>query len=145
MKMIMVLSVILGITLTSRSQDISASSVPSAIITAFNTAYPNAADVEWEKISGMYKVEFEIGKADHDIWYEASGKVVRHRFEISATALPAPVTDMLNRDFKDYRIDGVDQIEENGTVQYKIDVEGATGDRKLWVDPQGTMLSNMAD
>ena len=73
----------------SCAQDIPQHNVPSVILNAFSAAYPNAADIEWEKKGNIYNVEFEIGKTEHEIWYNAEGKVLKHKTEIPLSEVPA--------------------------------------------------------
>lgn len=49
-------------------------SVPSAVLSAFNTHYPNATQVQWKLLSdGTYKAEFLIGNVKWQAIFTASG------------------------------------------------------------------------
>ena len=129
----------------SCAQDIPQHNVPSVILNAFSAAYPNAADIEWEKKGNIYNVEFEIGKTEHEIWYNAEGKVLKHKTEIPLSEVPAAVTEMLRKDFSDYKIDDIDLVEEGGKTFYVVDLDGSPSDRVLHVSPDVKILSNYID
>ena len=40
---------------------------------ALSSKFTDAKDVEWEKKADHYKVEFEINRMDHNIWYDGDG------------------------------------------------------------------------
>jgi hypothetical protein len=49
-------------------------SVPSTVLSAFNTHYPNATQVQWKLLSdGTYKAEFLIGNVKWQAIFTASG------------------------------------------------------------------------
>jgi hypothetical protein len=45
------------------AQSINPDEVPSELKTTFEKEYDSAREIEWEKDSEMYKVEFEINRA----------------------------------------------------------------------------------
>lgn len=126
----------------SCAQDIQQKDVPSVVLNAFMTAYPQAVDVEWERQGGTYNVDFEIGKTDHEAWYEASGKLLKHKEDIPLNALPAAVSDAIKKEFAEYKIDDADKIEENGKTFYLIGLDGSPNDRILHLSPDGKVLDN---
>ncbi|MGQ3012159.1 MAG: PepSY-like domain-containing protein [Flavobacteriales bacterium] len=130
---------------TSCAQDIPQHNVPSVILNAFSTSYPNAADIEWEKKGNTYNVEFEVNAIDHEIWYNTEGKMLKHKTEIPLSDVPAAVTDMLKKDFSEYAIDDIDLLEENGKTFYVVDLDGSPSDRVLHVSPDGKVISNHID
>ncbi|MCD6063739.1 MAG: putative beta-lactamase-inhibitor-like, PepSY-like [Flavipsychrobacter sp.] len=63
-----------------QGEAITAGDVPPAVMTAFSTKYPGAADAKWEKETHAEEVEYEVefmhdGKKKH-AEYEADGGVV---------------------------------------------------------------------
>jgi len=121
------------------AQDISQAEVPSVVLNTFQSKFPNAVDIEWEMEGDLYKVEFEIGKFDHDVFIDKSGNVKRHKEAILKSDLPAAIKEKLKSQFKDYRVEDVDRIESEGQVTYKVDLDGNRGDRKVYFAPDGTV------
>lgn len=129
----------------SCAQEISQKNVPSVVLNAFMTGYPQATDVEWELRGGNYNVEFEIGKTDHEAWYDASGKLLKHTEDVPLNSLPAAVSATLNKEFAAYKVDDADKVEENGQTFYVIELDGSPNDRILQVSPDGKVLDNRID
>lgn len=132
---------------TVLAQRVSQSQVPSVIVNSFQKSFPKAYDVEWKLKGEHYKVEFEIGLlgTDHDAWYDKTGKLIRHKEEISKSDLPQKVVAKINSDFKDYRVDDVEKITEGDKVIYKIELKSFSEEWKVSFDAEGAILSKVAD
>ena len=50
--------------------------VPTAVTTAFNSAYPGATDVEWEEDGDHYEVEFDYNGTEMELEYSATGELM---------------------------------------------------------------------
>ncbi len=131
----------------SIAQDIPQNQVPSVIVNHFQQQFPKARDVEWELKGNQYKVEFETGLLgdDHDVWYDKTGKLVRHESEISKGDLPQKVKATLDSQYANYRVDDVKKIDEAGKIVYKIEVKSSASDWDLAIDSNGKVLSKVAD
>lgn len=57
--------------------DIEAADVPAAVMTSFNSRFPNATDVEWEHEAEddriIYKAEFDFNGTDMKAEFDANG------------------------------------------------------------------------
>ncbi len=62
----------------NNDSSISSSQVPSSVMSAFNTRYPNASgQIEWEKEdSSTYKVKFFIGSQRWQAIFKADGTFI---------------------------------------------------------------------
>lgn len=131
----------------SYAQKIPQNQVPSVVLNNFQQNFQNAKDIEWKKKPGYYEVEFEIGRPDkdHEIWYDSTGKVLRHKQEISKKELPAKVMNTLNANYKGYRIKDVKKIDKAGKVTYKLEAKSATDEWDLVLDANGTILKKKLD
>lgn len=134
-------------TCTAFGQDIMQSQVPSLIANSFQQTFPKAFDVEWEMDGENYKVEFETGllRLDHEVWYDKTGKILRHKEEISQSDLPAKVMTKLNGEFNAYSVDDVKRITEGTKVIYTLELNSFTEEWKVIFDPEGNVLSKIAD
>ncbi|HYF70670.1 MAG TPA: PepSY-like domain-containing protein [Ohtaekwangia sp.] len=122
------------------AQDIPQSDVPSLVLNTFQSKYEKATDLEWEKKGDLYKAEFEIGTREHDLWIDAKGQVTKHKEDFPKAELPAAIRQKIESEFKDYTIEDVDKIEEDGKVLYLVDLDGKTGDRDVFFNEDGTVL-----
>ncbi|HLU84891.1 MAG TPA: PepSY-like domain-containing protein [Vicingaceae bacterium] len=146
-KQILILSAALAISLSAQAQDIPQSQVPSVILNQFNKQFPKATDVEWEMDGNLYNVDFEIGwNIDHEVWYNAEGKIVKHKEDISKSELPKAVNDRIQADFSGYSIDDLERITDNGKVIYKMELNALTQtDWDIVIDSEGKVISKIAD
>ncbi len=128
------------------AQDLKSADVPAKVQTTFTSAHADAKDVEWEKKGDHFKVEFEVNNMDHDIWYDAEGKVMKSKMEISESQLPASVTTAVKNAYADYKIDSVEVIDEDGAKTYEVEIEkGWLKERKLIIDASGKVISDLED
>lgn len=121
---------------------------PEAVTTAFNKAFPNAMDVEWKQRGTQYKVEFETGVffTDHEAWYDATGKLLRHEEEISVSDLPAAVTTAVRTEFPGYTIDDAERITVDGVGTYVVELElKGQPDWKVAYDAAGKQVQKTQD
>lgn len=130
----------------SYGQDMAQSEVPSVVVNNFEKEFPKAIDVEWELKGNLYKVDFETGmEVDHDAWYTKTGDLKKHKEDISKNELPKSVINTLNTNYKGFRVDDCDKYTEGSTITYKVDVESATQDWKIWFDTNGKELKKVND
>lgn len=132
---------------TSFGQDIMQSQVPSLVVNNFQQSFLKASDIEWEMDGELYKVEFETGLlgSDHSAWYDKTGKLTKHKEEISKSDLPQKVLAKISADFNSYSVDDVKKITEGAKVYYKLELDSFTEDWKVAFDAEGNVLSKIAD
>lgn len=137
----------LAATRPTYAQDIPQNQVPSLVLNNFQQSFKKALDIEWELDGEKYSVAFEIGipGSDHEIWYDPTGKLLRHKKEISKNDLPKTVLEKLKSEYKSYRVDDVKKISEGGLDTYTLEVKTLTEEWKLTIDSQGNVTNKMAD
>lgn len=139
MKRIVFAAIMMGLCTAASAQDIPQRDVPSLVLSAFQEKFSDATDVSWEKEADLYKVEFEIGNRDHDLWIDKSGNIIKHKEEFFAADLPKAVSQKIKTDFKGYRIDDVERIETNGKVIFQVELDSRSGDREVMFLQDGTV------
>ena len=123
------------------AQDIPSSQVPSVIVNNFKKEFTKANDVEWERQGDLYNVDFEIGWfTDYEAWYNASGKLVKHTQEISKSDLPKAVINAIKTQYKEYSIDDVKKIIEDGVETYKVELEKWDEDFDVIYSKNGNLI-----
>ncbi len=131
---------------TTQAQDLKTSQLPAKVQGAFQKAYPQAKDVDWEMKGEYYKVEFDIGRFDHEISYDANGTAVRVEKEVAVTELPTSIAGAIKKKYPDYKIDSVEATQVNGKTSYKVEIEqGLFKERKLYFDGNGKLVSDLED
>ncbi|MFD1003557.1 PepSY-like domain-containing protein [Ohtaekwangia kribbensis] len=144
-KLIILLLAVWILNVHANAQDIPQSQVPSVILNAFQVKFPNATDVDWELKGDQYKVDFEIGTRDHDVWIDKSGNIKKHKEDISKKDLPQGIVNKIAKDFSSYKIDGTDKIEADGKVVYLVELDGTADDRKVTFTSTGDVQENIVD
>jgi len=129
------------------AQDLTPAQVPAAVMASFNKEFPKAMDVEWDLKGTQYKVEFETGLlgTDHEAWYDANGKQLKHKEEISVSDLPAAVSAAIARDFDGYRTDDVERITQDGTTSYTLELKKLNEEWEVAYDAKGMQLEKRQD
>lgn len=146
MKKLKITALVVFATAAMNAQDLRTNDVPANLQSTFTNAYANASDVEWEKKGEHFKVEFEIDRLDHDVWYDTSGNVVKSKIEITEDNLPATIASAIKDKYADYKIDSIEVHEENNVKTYEVEIEkGWSEERKLVIDHTGNILSDIED
>lgn len=146
-KQILIFGAVISIVSTLQAQDIPQSQVPSVILNEFNKQFPKATDLEWEMDGNLYNADFEISwNIDHEVWYNAEGKMVKHKEDISKSELPKAVNNRIQEDFSGYSIDDLERITDNGKVVFKMELNALTQtDWDIVIDSEGKVISKIAD
>ncbi|WP_294669194.1 PepSY-like domain-containing protein [uncultured Fluviicola sp.] len=111
--------------------------IPSVVINAVVTKYPDAKDLDWEVKNGIYEAEFDLGKDDYEVWVNAKGTILKIEQEIKNTELPAVILSKLKTDYKDFKPDDAKRIEIGKAVYYEIELDGTFGDQKVVYSASG--------
>lgn len=130
------------------AQKLQPDQVPTPVKTAFDKAFTLPMDVEWSQKGGQYKVEFETGLffTDHEVWYDATGKMLRHEEEIGANDLPASVSAAIKSEFPDHRVDDTARITVDGAPTYVVELKlKGQADWKVAYDANGKQLQKKQD
>ncbi|WP_316846205.1 PepSY-like domain-containing protein [Pedobacter psychrodurus] len=130
---------------TVYAQDIHSDQVPSVVKNTFNRSYPNARDVEWEKKGDLYNAEFDLSRADHEVWIDAKGVLIREKKDITKAQLPVTIAAAIKKQYPSFRVDDVNQYKENKQVFYKVELEKAGKDSHVVFDGAGKVSAKRFD
>jgi hypothetical protein len=100
MKSLKIAALALFATAAVNAQDLQMNEVPSNLRDSFHKEHPIAADVEWEMEGMNYKVEFDVDRMEHEVWYSKDGETVRREQELSKKDLPSSITDMIESKYR---------------------------------------------
>jgi len=140
MRKLFFLFIFSGLSTFSFAQKLPKKEVPSVVLNQFQIQFPKAFDIEWEKTTNGYKVEFDTKRSkDHEVWYSIEGKVLKHKEELSERNLPQTIINYIENNYKGYKIDDVDKITEKGKVVYQIEVEKRANEIILRFDEKGNL------
>jgi len=127
------------------AQDLKQSEVPGTLLANFQKEHPKATDVEWEKEMDNYKVEFDQDNYEHEIWYSASGAMVKMEQDITETMLPQAVAATINSKYSGYKIDDCEKLTENNKTTYKVELEKGTDEKDVIFNEAGNVEKEWND
>lgn len=146
MKNLKIAALAIFATATMSAQDLKTSDVPSTLANNFQKSYATATEVEWEMDGDNYKVEFDVNKMEHEIWYSKDGTVVKTESEISESELPGAIASVIKNKYAGYKVDSIEMTESNGQKQYEVELEkGWTNEVKVVFDATGKVVSSVED
>lgn len=111
--------------------------IPSVVINAVMTKYPDAKDLDWEVKNGVYEAEFDLGKDDYEVWVNAEGTILKVEQEIRTAQIPEVVLNKVKTEFKEFRLDDAKRIEIAKNVYYEIELDGTLGDQTVVYSAKG--------
>lgn len=125
---------------------------PQTTRAEFQTQYPNAVDVEWEKKRGYVVAEFHIpGQGECEAWYTKGGEWVMTRYDIKFSDLPAAVQRAFVTEYgAQTPVDDVERLERRGNdtlyfIEAEIVINGYLTDIDLDYAEDGTLLRTTVD
>jgi hypothetical protein len=96
---------------------------PQNVIKAFQTQFPDAQNIKWEKENAhAYEAEFTANSTKMSVSYDETGKWLETETAIKAEQLPATVVAAFQKQYPDKKISGADKIINNkGETTYEIE------------------------
>lgn len=127
----------LPVAFVSCASTIDRQEIPSIVINAVMTKYPDARELEWEWKNGVYEAEFELGKQDVEVWVDEKGTILKVEQEIRNTEIPTVILSDIKTAYKDYKPDDAKRIEIGKAVYYEIELDGIFGDQTVVYSASG--------
>lgn len=111
---------------------------PQAVLQAFQKAFPNAEDVDWELEGDRYEAEFEQGDMEQSATFSATGQLIETETEIAVSELPAAIRDYISANYKGKKIrEAARIVTPTGAVTYEAEVNR----HDLMFDASGKFLT----
>ena len=120
--------------------------VPKAVISAFEKAFPNAKELEFEEelFEGKiaYEVEYKKDGKDYEFLYSADGTLLQKEEEIDVKTLPDPVVQAILKAHPKAKIKEAEKLmKPDGTVTgYEVEIKVAGKEIELELDVSGNIL-----
>ncbi|MDD8024978.1 MAG: PepSY-like domain-containing protein [Acidobacteriota bacterium] len=118
--------------------------LPPVVLKAFQAAYPNAvikgASKETEKGATQYEVESMDGALNRDLLYAADGKILEIEESTAPENLPAPVKQILAKDYAGAKILRAEILTKAGVKSFELAIELKGKKMEVTIDPQGKIV-----
>ena len=95
---------------------------PAAVAAAFAAAQPAATETEWSMEGEQFEASFMNGETHMSTLYDADGTAGAVETRIGASALPAPISAALARDYADAEVLDAERIVNAGTTTYEAEI-----------------------
>ncbi len=119
----------------------SEASVPSAVLQAFNTTYPNVSP-KWELMPYGYEAVFVQDGLEYEVEYSSSGEWLETEYEVQEVQFPQAVLQTVRQQYPNYTITKYEiELTPLGTF-YEVEVEGNGQEIELYFDEQGRPTAN---
>ena len=146
MKSIKIATIAICCTTMMAAQDLKTSEVPSNLMEKFQKSYTNTKDIEWEKVGEHYKVEFDINRMEHEIWYDKTGTIIKKKQDITQKELPTAILTAIKSNYDGFKIDSIEMKESNEKVTYEVELEkGWNESLKVTFSTSGKVLNVKKD
>lgn len=132
-------------------EDVSKHQVPKAILEAFEKAYPNAQEVEFEKkiVAGkaVYEVEYTENGREYEILYDSDGVILQMEETLDVKALPEPIVQAISKAYPKATIEDAEKVmKPDGTViVYEVEIKAEGKKLELELDANGKILKTEQD
>ncbi|MBX3616828.1 PepSY domain-containing protein [Nitrosomonas sp.] len=132
-------------------EKVSKDQVPKAVLEAFEKAYPNAKEVEFEKemIEGKaaYEVEYKENGKEYEILYDSEGVVLQKEEAIDVKTLPEPVVQAITKAYPEATIKEAEKVmAPDGTITgYEVEIKTEGKELELELDTFGKILKTEQD
>ena len=120
--------------------------VPKAVISAFEKAFPNAKELEFEEelFEGKtaYEVEYKRDGKEYEFLYSTEGVLIQKEEDIDVKTLPDPVIQAILKAHPKAEIKEAEKlIKPDGTVTgYEVGIKVAGKELELELDVNGKIL-----
>jgi len=143
MKMIFISLSAVATTLVACGQDIPASKVPSVVQNTVTGKFTHITGIDWEKKKNFYEAEFDMEGVEYKAQVAPNRSLLVVLKAMPAANLPQPITEAIHRDYAEYSIDDVQQVEKNGVVYYQVELEKRKAkDVRLAYSPDGSIAKD---
>ena len=118
--------------------------VPEKVKTSFEQKFPDAKNIEWAMENDTeWEAEFTMNGVEYSSNFTVAGEWTETEFEIKITELPEAVQIVLNSNYSDYNIEGIESSETKEGVVYEIALEKGENNVELSISKDGVVLNKV--
>lgn len=114
---------LVAVSFVACSNDIPEAKVPSVVLNSFKTDFPNATQVDWDKVKGNYVAEFEVETVDHEVKFSADGKKIMQKKDLIEASLPATIITSIKTNFSAYVLEEIEEVIKEGVTYYQVELD----------------------
>lgn len=112
--------------------------VPQAITDVINEMYPGATVLEFDSEKTGFEVDILHNNIYKDVYFNTGNEWLYTEWDIKEVNLPAIIMNAYKAsDYKDYRIDDIDVIENPAGISYVLELEKGNDEVKMTISSEG--------
>lgn len=112
--------------------------VPQTITDAINEMYPGATILEFDSEKTGFEVDILHNNIYKDVYFNTGNEWLYTEWDIKEVNLPAIIMNAYKAsDYKDYRIDDIDVIENPAGISYVLELEKGNDEVKMTISSEG--------
>lgn len=114
--------------------------IPQAITDAIDEMYAGATVVDFDKEKNGFEVDILHNSIYKDVYFNAANEWISTEWDITEDKVPAIVMNALKAsDYKNYRIEDIDQIEKPAGTFYLFELEQGDNDVEVTISAEGNI------
>ncbi len=114
--------------------------IPQAITDAINEMYAGATIVDFDQEKNGFEVDILHNSVYKDVYFNAANEWISTEWDITEDKVPAIVMNALKAsDYKNYRIEDIDQIEKPAGTFYLFELEQGGNDVEVTISAEGNI------
>ena len=118
--------------------------VPEKVKTSFEQKFPDAKNIEWAMENDTeWEAEFTMNGVDYSSNFTVAGEWTETEYEMKINELPEVVQTVINSDYSDYNIEGIESSETKEGVVYEIALEKGENNVELSISKDGVLLNKV--
>ena len=115
--------------------------IPAKAEDSFKKAYPEAANVKWEKEKDKFEVNFKNKGVLTSIEINNDGKILETEVSIEKSSLPKGIEEQVLKNYNGYKITETAKItDEKGTIKYEVQISKGKKHKDIYFDEKGNEL-----
>lgn len=112
--------------------------IPQAITDAINEMYPGATILEFDSEKTGFEVDILHKNIYKDVYFNTGNEWLYTEWDIKEVNLPAIIMNAYKAsEYKDYRIDDIDVIENPTGISYVLELEKGNDEVKMTISSEG--------
>lgn len=114
--------------------------IPQAITDAIDEMYAGATVVDFDQEKNGFEVDILHNSVYKDVYFNAAKEWISTEWDITEDKVPAIVMNALKAsDYKNYRIEDIDQIEKPAGTFYLFELEQGDNDVEVTISAEGNI------
>lgn len=117
------------------------------IIATFNSQFPGAKHVEWEKNNVYQVADFIQDGVEKEAWFDSSGNLLLTEEDLPYSQLPATIREWIaSSEYATWKIDDVDKVIRSGQATvYVVELESGKSEVDVYFSETGEWIKTQQD